>query len=195
MKRLCLAATLLVALTACKNGNLNAPGARLEVRKVTSDTVQFVPTKGQLPYCLIFTRAANGVLRQMTMTLSNRSVDCPEGKPVMGETYKIPPGEGAVKILAFFSNKRINAGSIAEQLFEKPDASPIDLRLPGDVSAQTLSFTPTAEATAPTAGGVVGPGGAVKTADGGVSQATVAPQYTGADGGSPAADNKPAPNK
>ena len=181
MKKYVFAALFL--LVACKNENQPTPQGRFEIKKLTGDTVQFIPAKDQLPFCLFFTRSQNGTLRQMTMSLENRSVHCPAGQPVMGQTFRIPPDEGTVKVLGVFSDQKLNAASIAQQLYENAEAGPMDLRAPGKVNAQQTSFTPSTEGPQP--GGVIGAGGQI--ADGGAADSSqpVAPggRVTGADGG------------
>jgi hypothetical protein len=168
MKRWMLGCLALAATAGCKQEQTTQPATRLELKKLGGERVQFIPAKDQLTYCLIFTRAEKGPLRLLTMTRDNRSPHCPAGKPVQGLTFRMPAEEGAVKVLAFFSDQRINAGSIAQQLFDQPDATPMNLRLPGNVRAQTLTFTPTVEAPV-TEGEVVGSGGQISAgADGGV---------------------------
>ena len=180
MKRFVFAALLLVL--GCKNQNLPTPQGRFTIKQLSGDTVQFIPTANQLPYCLVFTRSSVGTLRQMTMSNENRSVHCPAGQPVMGETFRIPVNEGKVKVMAFFSSQKLNAASIANQLLEEPDGTPMDLRAPGAVNAQMLEFTPSSE-PAPSSGTVVGSSGAASS-DAGVSQPiTPGGRVTGPDGG------------
>lgn len=194
MKSWILGGCAVLALVGCKQGPPPGATTRLTLKKISGEKVQFVPAKNQLTYCLIFTRAANGPLRLLTMTYDNRSPHCPADKPVQGLTYRIPASEGPVKILAFFSDQRINAGSIAQQLWDQPNATPMNLRLPGSVNAQTLTFTPEKEEVA-TTGEQVGPGGQISAgADGGVivpSQPLTpapdgAPAKEAADAGTPA---------
>jgi len=174
----CFAVTGLVALAGCQQHATPETATRLAIKKISGEKVQFVPAKGQLTYCLIFTRAERGPLRLLTMTYDNRSPHCPAEKPVQGLTYRIPSTEGPVRVLAFFSDQRINAGSIAQQLWDQPNATPMNLRLPGNVKAQTLTFAPEQEA-AP-AGEVAGAGGQISAgADGGV----IIPTQPDADGG------------
>jgi hypothetical protein len=178
MKKYAFAALLMLA--ACKNENLPMPQGRFEVKKVSGDTVQFIPLKDQLPYCLIFTRSQNGTLRQMTMSNENRSVHCPVGEPVMGLTFKIPATEGDVKVLGVFSDQKLNAAAIAQQLYENPEAGPMDLRAPGKVNAVMVTFKPSSEGAAQ--GAVVGAGG--ELGDAGTSQPmTPGAKVIAADGG------------
>jgi hypothetical protein len=141
------------ALTGCSR--IAAPTQRVELRKLSGDTVQIIPTDDSLPYCLVFTHS-DKVTRQLTISKSNQSVKCPAGQPVLGQTYRIPAEEGPVKIHVFLSDQRLEAISVAAQITEmdKPSFSPIDLRLPGKVVVQTIDFTPVASVE-PTTGAVV----------------------------------------
>jgi hypothetical protein len=130
-------------LVACARSA--APDHRAELRRISGDTVQIVPSEGQLPYCLVFTHSAKGQVRQLTMSKSNNSVKCPAGEPVLGLTYRIPVDEGAVQVHVLFSDQRLEAASVANQLndMSSKSFSPIDFRLPGKVVVETIDFTPT----------------------------------------------------
>lgn len=148
-----------------------SPLRRAELHRLGGNTIELVPTEGQLPYCLIFTTSGRGVIRQLTMTRENRSVPCEAGKAIGGTTYRIPIDEGAIKVVIFFSDRKLNATSIAEQIVEMTGRSSfnaMDLRLPGQVNTEVLEFSPE-EAPSPTVGGIVGPGGTLRegAADGG----------------------------
>jgi hypothetical protein len=136
------AAAALLGLTACSRHT--TPTQRVELRRISGDTVQIVPGEGQMPYCLVFTHSGKGVVRQLTMSKSNNSVKCPAGEPVLGQAYRIPVDEGPVKIHVFFSDQRLEAGSVANQLNEmsNPSFNPIDFRMPGNVVVETLDFIP-----------------------------------------------------
>ena len=141
-----------------------APTQRVELRKLSGDSIQIVPTDDSLPYCLVFTHS-DKVTRQLTISKSNQSVKCPAGQPVLGQTYRIPAEEGPVKIHVFLSDQRLEAASVAAQITEmdKPSCNPIDLRLPGRVVVQTLDFTPVESTT-----GAVVPGASPPAASNGV---------------------------
>ena len=67
-------------------------------------------------------------------------------------------------MLVFFSDRRLNAGSLAQQIYELASEGkqfyPYDLRLEGDVKVETLEFEPSEEV--PTVSGeAVGKGGTV----------------------------------
>jgi len=149
-----VAGVALVVLAACtRSGALTH---RAELRRISGDAVQIVPSEGQLPYCLVFTHSEKGVVRQLTMSKNNTSVKCDADQPVLGQTYKIPADEGPVKIQVFFSDQRLEAGSVANQLNEmsSPSFSPIDFRLPGKVVVESIDFIPV-EGGAPTPGQLV----------------------------------------
>jgi hypothetical protein len=141
-----VAAGALAGLAACSRSG--TPTHRVEVRRISGDTVQIVPNEGQMQYCLVFTHSGKGVVRQLTMSKSNNSVKCPAGEPVLGQAYRIPVEEGPVKIHVFFSDQRLEAASVANQLNDmaNPSFSPIDFRLPGKVVVETLDFIPTESA-------------------------------------------------
>ena len=144
----------LAALAGCSRSG----GAmhHVELRRISGDTVQVVPTEGQMPYCLVFTHSGKGVVRQLTMSKGNVSVRCPAGEPVLGQAYRIPVEEGPVKVHVFFSDQRLEAASVANQLNEmsNPSFNPIDFRLPGKVVVETIDFIPS-EANEPAPGKLV----------------------------------------
>jgi hypothetical protein len=148
---------------ACVKVTKEKPAARAELRQMMGDTFELIPTEGQLPYCLVFTRSESGVIRQLTMTHGNRSVPCETGRPIGGVRYRVPTTEGPVKVHVFFSDQRLNAGSLARELYEHkgdPSFHPMNLRLPGNVYVQTFEFNPqppTEEAT----GAQIGAGGKI----------------------------------
>lgn len=137
---------LWVVLAGCRgSGKTPASPHRMELRRLSGDTVSFVPAPGQLPYCLIYTISARGVTRQITMTRGQQSVPCPAGVPVMGLAYRIPLDEGRVKAYSFFSDHRLTAAAVSEQLVEigdSPTLSPMNLRLPGQVVLDVEEFNP-----------------------------------------------------
>ena len=149
-----VAAVAVASLCACARST--APAHRVEVRRISGDTVQIVPSEGQMPYCLVFTHSGKGVVRQLTMSKGNVSVRCPPGEPVLGQAYRIPAEEGPVKIHIFFSDQRLEAASVANQLNEMaaPSFNPIDFRLPGKVVVETIDFIPS-ETNEPKPGALV----------------------------------------
>jgi hypothetical protein len=148
---------LALVLAACPEPK--PPARRAEIRKISPTTVQIVPTQGQLPYCLVFTIAAKGVIRQLTMSRENQSFQCPADAPIGGVTYRFPINEGRVRIYILFSDQKLSANSVAGQIVEKSTAAilPVtDLRLPGRATAEVLEFLPGAEVE-PTVGRLLGP--------------------------------------
>jgi hypothetical protein len=136
-----------VLLAGCAKPPPAPPKHRLEVRAVTGSTVHFIPAPDQLPYCLIFTQSDKGVTRQMTMTQSNQSVSCPPGEPVLGMRFRIPADEGQVHVRVLFSDQRLQAAAVAEQVLEmnSPTFNPMNLRLPGHVLLDSVDFVPLEE--------------------------------------------------
>jgi len=122
---------------------------KAELRNVGGSTIQVVPSEGQLPYCLVFTISEGKVVRQLTMNRDNKSVKCEAGQPIGNVSFRVPKEEGKVKVLVFFSDRRINAGSLAQQIYELASEGkqfyPYDLRLEGDVRIETLEFEPVEE--------------------------------------------------
>lgn len=140
---------------------------KAELRNVGGSTIQVIPAEGQLPYCLVFTISEGKVVRQLTMNRDNKSVKCEGGQPIGNVSFRVPKEEGKVKVLVFFSDRRLNAGSLAQQIYELASEGkqfyPYDLRLEGDVRIETLEFEPSEEV--PTVSGqAVGKGGATATA-------------------------------
>lgn len=140
--RTVVAGVALALLTACARSS--GPTHRVELRRISGDTIQVVPSEGQMPYCLVFTQSGKGVVRQLTMSKNNVSVKCAAAEPVLGQAYRIPVEEGAVKVHIFFSDQRLEAASVANQLNEmaSPSFNPINFRLPGKVVVETLDFVP-----------------------------------------------------
>ena len=105
-----------------------------------------IPAKEQLPYCLLFTTSEKGVTRQLTMTFEDMSVPCEAGTPVGGVSYRIPAGEGSVRVHVIFSDRPLKASSLAQEISvlatSNPAFSAMDLRAPGKLLTQTLEFTP-----------------------------------------------------
>jgi hypothetical protein len=150
----CVCAAVLMA--GCTKPPSAAAAQRMEIRTVTGNTVQFIPGVDQMPYCLIYTQSDKGLTRQMTLTQSNQSVPCPAGEPVLGLRFRIPADEGRVRIRVLFSDKRLQAAEVAEQVLEmaSPTFNPINLRLPGRVLLESMDFIPKEE-TAAVVGAVV----------------------------------------
>jgi hypothetical protein len=152
-----------VALCAGCEGNKQERPARAQLRRTGPATVEVVPMEGQLPYCMLYTVSEKGVIRQLTLTRENRSIRCDPNRPVANTSFRIPVQEGKVRMYIFFSDDRIPAGPVAQQLYDlrgQERISAMDLRLPGRVFVETLEFTPE-ESAPPVTGGVVGAGGEV----------------------------------
>lgn len=198
MKVITLAAALAVlALAGCQETQKPQAPKRAELRTVTGNTVEVIPKEGQLPYCLVFTIAEERkppVIRQLTMIHGNRSVPCDPGKPVGGVTYRIPVEEGKIRVLVLFSDQRLNAGSIAQQIYELSDSNPrflpMELRAPGQLIGEVIEFTPApgdgAGAGDAVTGGTPATDGGAPTPAGGVPAAGGnAPTDTTGDAGTP----------
>lgn len=162
MKIRVLAVVTLALLAACQEKKEEAPQQRAELRKLSPNTFELVPATGQLPYCLIYTLSEKGVVRQLTLTRTNHSVQCEAGKPIGNVAYKAPVEEGPVRILIFFSSQPLNAGSVAQQIYELSSRNPkftaMDLRLPGQVFTESKEFTPGTEVQAQEGSVVAAPG-------------------------------------
>ena len=129
----------------CQQEQKAATPSRAEIRTVGNSTVEFIPKDSQHPYCLLYTVSEKGVIRQLTMTRENRSIRCEPGKPIYNASFRIPVEEGKIRAYIFFSDQRIQAGSVAQQLYDlrdKPRLSAMDFRLPGAVALEQLEFTP-----------------------------------------------------
>ena len=102
----------LALLVACARSGM--PTHRVELRRISGDTVQIVPGENQMPYCLVFTHSGKGVVRQLTMSKNNVSVRCNAGEPVLGQ--------GRVRLLAayVYSIKGKNLQGKAPQGVEEP---------------------------------------------------------------------------
>jgi hypothetical protein len=190
------AVAVLALGVGCNQGN-EAPHARAQIRKVSGSTMEVVPNDGQLPYCLLYTVSQKGIIRQLTMTRENRSIKCESGRPIANSNFRVPVEEGPVKVYIIFSDQRIQAGSVAQQLFElqgRDRITGMDFRLPGQAFVEKLDFTPE-EGGAPVIGGRVGAGGEVAAGTNGAAapgEAGSTEEMTGApassDGGTPAGD-------
>jgi hypothetical protein len=163
MSRWTWALAVLVFGTGCTESPKQAPAPRAEIRSLGGSTVEVLPTAGQFPYCLMYTISERGVMRQLTMTRENRSIKCETGKPIANTSFRIPANEGKVKAYVIFSNERIPAGPVTQQLYElkgRERISALDMRLPGRVFVEMLEFAPREEGT-PVTGGVIDSAGEV----------------------------------
>ena len=163
-------AVAVVALGAvgCTQEQKPAVARRAELKMVSGSTMEVIPSPGQYPYCMLFTVSEKGIIRQLTMTRENRSIKCDAGKRIYNSSFRVPVEEGKVKAYIFFSDQRIQAGSVAQQLYDlrdKPRLSAMDFRLPGSVSVEMLEFTPQPGGE-PVTGAVVGTTDIEGTAEG-----------------------------
>jgi hypothetical protein len=139
-----------LAGAACSTSAPDAakPAPRAELRKVAGATIEVVPRPGQLPYCLVYTISATGLVRLLTQTEELESVPCEAGTPVGGVPYIVPFAEGQARVLVIFSDRVIKAGPVAQQISEFGGTgrkmSGFDLRAPGNVTIEELTFTPDA---------------------------------------------------
>lgn len=148
-----------LALFACTTPAPPASPARAEVRRTGGSTFELVPAPGQHPHCLAFTVSRGGLTRQLTMSSTNQSFECPAGQPVGQHAFKVPLNEGPVRVYVLFTSQPVNAASVSQQLLDAPDRqalSVMHLRLPGAAALEALDFAP-AEDVAPEVGGLVGP--------------------------------------
>lgn len=155
-----ISAVAVVALGAvgCQPEQKPVVPARAELKAVSGSTMEIIPKEGQHPYCMLFTVSEKGIIRQLTMTRENRSIKCEAGKRIYNSSFRVPVEEGKIRAYIFFSDQRINAGSVAQQLFDLRDkqrVSAMDFRLPGSVAVEMLEFTPKAGGE-PVSGAVVG---------------------------------------
>ncbi len=151
-------AVVALGATACQKAQKPAASARAEIKKVGGSTVEFIPQEGQHPYCLLYTVSEKGIIRQLTMTRENRSLKCDAGKRIYNSSFRIPTEEGKVRAYIFFSDQRIQAGSVAQQLHDLRDkerVTAMDFRLPGSVTVEMLEFIPEEESE-PVTGAMVG---------------------------------------
>jgi hypothetical protein len=142
--RLSSALLLSALIAACSPAREAAP-RRAAIQASGPASIRILPAEHQLPYCLVFTASESGVIRQLTMTPANESIPCPAGEPIGGTDYRIPPGEGRVRVHVVFSDRALDALPIGVQVHElgsSPTFSAMDLRAPGQVLLETLDFTP-----------------------------------------------------
>src|SRR5512140_1647231 len=111
-----LVPALLLFAAACTQPA--APAERVKLTRLTGTTFELVPSESKLPYCLAFTVANNGTIRQLTMAKDNLSFHCQGGKPIGGHAYKVPLDEGPVKVHVLQTSQRVSAASVARQILE-----------------------------------------------------------------------------
>src|SRR5262245_18179379 len=141
-----IAPPLLAALSLSCSPPEGQASRRVELREAGPHAVKLVPAAGQLPFCLVFTAAERGVVRQLTLPDDGLAIPCPAGEPIGHVTYRIPSQEGKVRIYVVFADQPIKAGAIAPQIREHATEgrtlTGMDLRAPGAVQLETLEFTP-----------------------------------------------------
>ncbi len=151
-------AVMALGAVGCTQEQKPVVPTRAELKTLSGSTVEFIPKDAQHPYCLLFTVSEKGIIRQLTMTRENRSIKCDPGKRIYNSSFRIPVEEGKIRAYIFFSDQRIQAGSVAQQLYDLRDkqrVSAMDFRLPGSVAVEMLEFTPK-PGGAPVPGAVVG---------------------------------------
>lgn len=145
MRRALLGIGLGAAIAAAGCGDRAPVSKRAEIRAVGPASIQIIPAAGQMPFCLVYTFAENGIVRQLTPLDPNEAIPCPAGAPVGGATFKIPPREGKVRIYVVLADRALDGRGVAAQVREmgkKPGFSAMDLRAPGNVALEALEFEP-----------------------------------------------------
>lgn len=135
---------LAIVVVACSKP---APApSRVRVEREGSASFRVSPTAGQLPFCLVFSTSSKGVVRQLTMSPKNASVDCTAGAPIGGVTYTAPPSDGATRVYVVFSDQAIEATPIAQQIHEIAEhggvVTAMDLRAPGQLAIDSFELAP-----------------------------------------------------
>jgi len=121
MVRSSLVVVLGLALAACSQKTAEAPLKRATLQRTGGTTFEIIPSAGQMPFCVAYTVSRSGLTRQLTMSRSNQSFECPAGKPVGHHAYKVPLNEGPVKVYLFFTKQAVNAASVDQQIPHAPD--------------------------------------------------------------------------
>ena len=117
---------------------------RVELSKTSNDLVELVPKEGVPPYCLVYSIAERGTIRQLTMNETNDSFDCPPGVAIGDTAFRIPKAEGKARIFVIFSDQKLAAATVAHQINDlgTPSFSTLDLRVPGKAVSDVLEYTP-----------------------------------------------------
>ena len=117
---------------------------RVELRRTSNDLVELVPKEGVPPYCLVYSIAERGTIRQLTMNETNDSFDCPAGVPIGETSFRIPKAEGKARIFVIFSDQKLAAATVAQQINDlgTPTFSTLDLRVPGKAVSDVIEYTP-----------------------------------------------------
>jgi hypothetical protein len=139
-----LAGLAVVLVSACLTSE--PVPARAEIRKTDASHVAIVPAKGQLPYCLVFAAGPDGVVRLQTVTYDDLSIECEAGEPIGGQVFDIPSHDDPFRLFVIFSDRTIQAASIAQQIRERLEdnakITPMDLRAPGKVTMEVIEVLP-----------------------------------------------------
>lgn len=116
---------------------------KVELRQ-HEDLVELVPKAGNPPFCLVYSVAEKGPIRQLTMNEANESFDCPAGEPIAQTGFRIPKKEGKARIYVIFSDQKLNAATVAQQINDlgTPNFSTLDLRVPGKAVSDVIEYTP-----------------------------------------------------
>jgi hypothetical protein len=106
--------------------------------------VELVPKEGLPPYCLAFSIAERGIIRQLTMNEEDESFDCPPGVAIASTGFRIPKAEGKARIFVIFSDQKLLASTVAAQITDlgTPNFSTLDLRVPGKAVSDVIEYTP-----------------------------------------------------
>ena len=78
------------------------------------------------------------------MNETNDSFDCPAGAPIGNTSFRIPKVEGKARIFVIFSDQRLAAATVAQQINDlgTPNFSTLDLRVPGKAVGDVIEYTP-----------------------------------------------------
>ena len=116
---------------------------RVEIRQA-GDLLELIPKEGTPPYCLVYSIAEGGTIRQLTMNEENDSFECPAGTPIAKTGFRILKKEGKVRIYIIFSDQKLSASSVAQQINDLGTSSfnTLDLRVPGKAVTDVIEYTP-----------------------------------------------------
>lgn len=116
---------------------------RVELRQ-SDDLLELLPKEGNLPYCLVYSIAERGTIRQLTMNEANESFECPAGVAIAQTAFRIPKKEGKARIYVIFSDQKLAAATVAQQINDlgTPNFSMLDLRVPGKAVSDIIEYTP-----------------------------------------------------
>src|SRR6185436_342047 len=104
-------------LLGCKSGSSQS-AHRVELRKIDGELIELVPLVGLPPNCLVFSISQGGIVRELTKNAHGSSIECPPGRAIGGHPFQIPLREGKARIYAIFSDQKLLADPIAEQIVE-----------------------------------------------------------------------------